>query len=144
MSDTSELNSDERNVVSTLNLLSRVCHGRACEKGFYDAHNELLRILQGGLSSDVRERMVEEVMVTATLTRHALIDSEIAEATEGRRKDLMSDKIPGFTSQEEEMADALIRIADYCGWLNLRLGEATAAKLAYNEGRPRMHGGKRA
>lgn len=61
-----------------------------------------------------------------------LIVSELAEVMEGVRKSLPSDKLPGFTSEEEEMADTLIRCFDYCGGYGLRIGEAFVAKLHYN------------
>lgn len=67
--------------------------------------------------------------------RFALMHSEISEAMEAYRSDEMSTKLPGFTGVEEELADALIRILDYCGDNHLRIGEAFVAKLAYNRKR---------
>ena len=78
----------------------------------------------------------------------ALIHSELSEALEGARQDLQSDKIPKFTAVEEELADALIRIFDVAGALNLHLGAAFIAKFKYNQTRPdhklenRAEGGK--
>jgi len=62
----------------------------------------------------------------------ALIHSEISEALEGNRTEAPSTKIPGFTNEEEELADALHRIFDYAGAKGLRLGEAYEAKARYN------------
>jgi len=62
----------------------------------------------------------------------ALMHSELSEALEGIRKDAQDDHLPEFKSVEVELADALIRIFDYAGATNLRLGEAFVAKLAYN------------
>ena len=45
----------------------------------------------------------------------ALIISELSEALEGERKNLMDDKLPHRKMAEVEMADALIRLLDYCG-----------------------------
>ena len=61
-----------------------------------------------------------------------LIVSEIAEAMEGDRKDLMDDKLPNRKMIEVELADAMIRIADLAGALNLDLGGAIVEKMAYN------------
>jgi NTP pyrophosphatase (non-canonical NTP hydrolase) len=65
-----------------------------------------------------------------------LIVSEIAEAMEGDRKCLMDDKLPHRKMIEVELADALIRIADLAGALDLDLGGAVVEKLAYNATRP--------
>ena len=56
-----------------------------------------------------------------------LIVSEIAEAMEGDRKDLMDDKLPHRKMIEVELADAMIRIADLAGALDLDLGGASPA-----------------
>ena len=44
-----------------------------------------------------------------------LVSTEIAEATEGERKNLMDDKLPHRKMGEVELADALIRILDIGG-----------------------------
>lgn len=61
-----------------------------------------------------------------------LIVSEIAEAMEGERKDLMDDKIPTRKMAEVELADALIRIFDYAGAFGYDLSGAFNDKMAYN------------
>ena len=61
-----------------------------------------------------------------------LIVSEIAEAMEGYRKSLPDDKLPHRSMEEVEMADALIRILDYCASHGLDLGGAYVEKMAYN------------
>jgi len=42
-----------------------------------------------------------------------LVSTEIAEATEGERKDLMDDHLPHRKMGEVELADALIRVLDF-------------------------------
>lgn len=83
-------------------------------------------------------------------TKLLLIVTEIAEATEGVRKDLMDDKLPHRKMVEVELADALIRICDLAGAMDLDLGGAVAEKLAYNATREdhklevrAMEGGKK-
>lgn len=44
----------------------------------------------------------------------------------------MSEKIPDFTEAEEEAADALHRLLDYCHARQLKVGEALVAKIKYN------------
>jgi len=65
----------------------------------------------------------------------ALIHSELSEALEGVRKNLMDDKLPHRKMEEVEMADALIRILDYCAGRGLDIGAAYVEKMAYNASR---------
>lgn len=62
----------------------------------------------------------------------ALMHSELSEALEGARCDAMSDKLPGFSALEEELADTLHRIFDFAAGADLRLAEAFEAKAHYN------------
>lgn len=62
----------------------------------------------------------------------ALIHSEVSEAMEGARKNLMDDKLPHRKMIEVELADAMIRILDLSGALQLDLAGAIQEKLAFN------------
>ncbi len=61
-----------------------------------------------------------------------LIVSEISEAMEGERKNLQDDKLPHRKMAEVEMADALIRILDYCAGFGYDIQGAYEEKMAYN------------
>lgn len=61
-----------------------------------------------------------------------LIVSEIAEAMEGERKELMDDKLPHRKMAEVELADVLIRVFDYAGAYGYDLDGAVAEKRAFN------------
>ena len=66
----------------------------------------------------------------------SLIHTEISEAYEGHRKNKTDEHCTDFLSIEVELADAMIRICDMAGGLNLRLAEAFSAKMLYNHARP--------
>jgi len=85
------------------------------------------------LSKDKKERNDGEMI--------ALMHSELSEALEAlRHGNLKSDHIPEFSLLEEEMADVLIRIGDFCEARNVRLDKAIKAKMKFNETRPKKHG----
>jgi len=65
-------------------------------------------------------------------TKLALIHSEISEALEGVRKNLMDEHLPHRPMPEVELADACIRIFDLAGRLKYDLEGAIIEKLAYN------------
>lgn len=59
--------------------------------------------------------------------------SELSEALEGHRKNLMDDKLPHRKMFEVELADTIIRIFDMAGGLGLDLGGTFVEKMAYNK-----------
>lgn len=65
----------------------------------------------------------------------ALIHSEISEALEGHRKDLMDDHLVERRMFEVELVDAVIRILDVGAGFKLDLGGALVEKLRYNRQR---------
>lgn len=62
-----------------------------------------------------------------------LIHSEISEAMEGERKNLMDDKLPHRKMAEVELADAIIRILDYASAFGYDVEGAINEKLEYNK-----------
>lgn len=98
------------NIKTVINYVAMVCHTRARENGWWD-----------------NPRNDGELI--------CLMHSELSEAMEGLRKDLMDDHLPERKMVEVEMADAVIRIMDYCEARNLDLGGAIVEKLIYNQER---------
>lgn len=64
-----------------------------------------------------------------------LIHSEISEAMEGERKDLVDDHLPHRKMAEVELADAIIRILDYADAFGYDIEGAINEKLEYNKHR---------
>lgn len=99
--------------------LQEICHAFASESGWW-------------VSAKTRLPIQPEDVVPEKLL---LIHSEISEACEGFRKNAMDDHLPHRKMLEVELADALIRICDLAGALELDLGGAVSEKLAYNQQR---------
>lgn len=105
----------------SLNALVENIHQRNLDAGWWtDLHTgDDLRHTTPGPKRNVPEML-------------ALIHSEVSEALEGYRKDLMDDKLPHRPMAEVELADTIIRICDLAGGLGYDLGGALIEKLEYN------------
>lgn len=101
---------EKKGFKESVNKLKDFCYNQAKNAGWHDSPRE-------------------------TGTCLMLIVSEIAEAMEGDRKDLMDDHLPHRKMLEVELADAAIRIFDLAGREGLDLGGAIDEKLAYNRNR---------
>jgi NTP pyrophosphatase (non-canonical NTP hydrolase) len=102
------------NIKNFLNVLVAIAHGNSVKSGWYS------NVVTGErVPANVGEKL-------------ALVHSEISEALEGYRKGLNDDHLPHRKAIEVELADAVLRIADLCGYLELDLGAALVEKLEYN------------
>lgn len=69
-------------------------------------------------------------------TKLMLTVTELAEATEGYRKNLMDDKLPQYRMIDVELADAIIRIFDLVAAVGCEeLGEIIETKRSFNASR---------
>lgn len=101
-------------VTDAINKMSSLCHGLSSEAGWWKNSD------QG------------DINLETACTKLLLVITEIAEATEGLRKNSMDDKLPHRKMVEVELGDAIIRIFDLAGRMGLDLGGATYEKLLYN------------
>lgn len=108
----------------TISALCSKAHEMAVEKGWWD----------------VPERSALEI--------HALIHSEVSEATEAVRNGLACWVQDGPEQKPEgelsEMADIVIRVCDWCSKNDWDLEAAIVRKMAFNQTRGYRHGGKKA
>lgn len=114
--------------------LQAACHGASLTAGWWKDPGtglDLKRVINQ--PDNAFEKLVGKLLVPNKL---CLSHSELSEAMEGHRKGLMDDKLPHRSMLEVELADAVIRIADLAGAMNLDLGAAIAEKMAYNAVRP--------
>jgi hypothetical protein len=129
--ETNQLGTLASNVFDELGPLNRIglnAHNCAVRHGWYESERSALEI-------------------------HALIHSEIAEATECVRNGESPVWVKNVPTQEHtlfgkpegeavELADALIRILDHASARGWDMDKIVADKMAYNETRPYRHGGK--
>jgi NTP pyrophosphatase (non-canonical NTP hydrolase) len=72
----------------------------------------------------------------------ALMHSELSEALEADRKDLIDNHLAQYSGVTVELADCIIRIMDFAYHTKLPLAEAIIDKHLYNLTRPHLHGKK--
>lgn len=105
------------------------CHGASLAAGWWNdvknGHNYLEEVRN---NTRFGKALVAEKL--------CLSHSELSEGMEGHRKGLSDDKLPHRPMIEVELADAVIRIFDLAGALQLDMGGAIAEKMAFNAIRP--------
>lgn len=127
-----------------INELVRKAHKNAIDKGFYHEKREIgtalmliVSELSEALEADRNDRR-------ANLKAYELLlkDSDNLGFTKEEQNDYLSQnfKIAIKDTLEDELADAVIRISDLCGYLNIDLERHIQYKLFYNSLRDERHG----
>lgn len=122
--------SENTHFIALLGELAREAHANSRNKGFWQLHDVIQQ----------HPTHAKELKRLWDMSRHDLMHTELSEATEGVRKDLMDDHLPHRSMRVAEFADTIIRILDACGAENLPLAEVILEKIQYNSGRPFLHG----
>jgi NTP pyrophosphatase (non-canonical NTP hydrolase) len=120
--------------------LQEACHGASSRAGWWTMpvgdfidSLDLRAVVRGEHDAMPILKRLGKALVAEKL---CLTHSEVSEGMEGHRKGKMDDHLAHRPMLEVELADAVIRIADLAGALNLDLGGAIAEKMAYNAQRP--------
>jgi NTP pyrophosphatase (non-canonical NTP hydrolase) len=113
--------------------LVQLCGTRARAAGWYKDYDRMLEVIS---LQDDSGKLAKFFKITYNASRIALIHSEASEALEGVRKGKMDDHLPHLLSEDVELADTVIRIADYCYANGIDLERAILEKLEYNQRRP--------
>lgn len=124
-------------LVTSINALAGQINRWANAKGFWTVPQEITDIMNKMSANPKVKAWIDNAMKAQKL---ALITTETSEHVEAVRKPDVPSELPGFTSEEEELADQIIRCLDYGAQYKLRIGETILAKMAKNEGRPYKHG----
>lgn len=110
-----------------MNVLSELVHTNALNKGFWS----------------MCDNIPEKIMLVVT---------ELGEAVEALRKNKRCKINPDMAFSEEEfetfvkdtfedeIADAIIRLLDLCGYLKIPIHQHIEGKMTYNLGREYLHG----
>jgi len=107
----------EQVAINGVKLMMEMMHKTAKDAGWY----------HDSTTGDPIQRNVGEVI--------ALMHSELSEALEAYRRDLMDDKLPHRKGIEVEFADCVIRIMDTCVAMELDLAGALVEKNQFNKER---------
>jgi NTP pyrophosphatase (non-canonical NTP hydrolase) len=125
-------------IANAINILCEDAYKNSKAKGFHGPYLAVSDLHKNAELSNIRREMLINHLDQACMAR---IMGEVGEAVEAMRHgNPSSEKIPGFSHVEEELADTLIRIFDYCGMKEYDLGGAVIAKMHYNATRPHLHG----
>ncbi|MCL2207229.1 MAG: hypothetical protein FWB90_03930 [Fibromonadales bacterium] len=135
-----------------LNKLAQEVHKVAKEHGWWDnplTFGEIIALVHSELSEALNEYRNEKGNLYYTCYHPNLGKGEICETHSdafcNAADDIETVKC-AFAKPEGvaiELADAIMRILDYCGRENIDIDRAVKEKCEYNKGRDYRHGGKK-
>lgn len=138
-----------------LNDLAKVIHENAVEHGWWDTERsfpEVIALIHSELSEALEEYRDGRPLLYFPCNAGGLcVDDRPEENVScgSRPYDPENPEAPCSARSKKpegvavELADAIIRILDYCGYAGIDIEEAIAIKHEYNKSRPYRHGGKK-
>ncbi len=134
-------------LASQIDLLASFINRWAIDKGFWKQEEELSRLVEIAksnalISEEDRDYLNGAIKSLVSSTKQMLVITEIAEYVEGLRSTTPDKDCAelGFSNEEVEVADAIIRLLDLAAHRKYRIGDAIMAKMSKNCGRPYQHG----
>jgi NTP pyrophosphatase (non-canonical NTP hydrolase) len=120
-----------------LNTISKAIHKGNVKQGFYDEPKsipELLCLIHSELSEALES---DRKNIECTLSNTALLTLLKFEDDDYFKEQFKKEVKDSF---EDEISDALIRLFDLCGYLDIDIDKHITAKLRYNSLREYKHG----
>lgn len=131
-----------------MNELAKQIHDNAVKHGFYDSKREIGTLLMLCVSE------LSEALEADRHNEYARVDIE--NLYEDEFKNNFQKYIETIDEEEfredfelyikdrfeDEIADAIIRLLDICGYLNINIDKHIQLKMKYNQMRENMHGKK--
>jgi len=120
--------------------LNAIIHRDNVDKGFWEDRLCIPKIMEE--SNLFTKEQIIAVKKAFKAQMLMLVVSELSEAMEADRKDLMDDKLKHRKGFDVELIDADIRIRDMIGAFDIESEEIREEKLEFNRTRPYKHGKK--
>jgi NTP pyrophosphatase (non-canonical NTP hydrolase) len=125
---------NEKEIKVTIQDLQNKAFGNAIKHGFHHKeqnHAEMLCLIHSEISEALE---ADRTNKRADLKRYLEIIQKKPESTQWAFQNYVKDTL------EDELADAMIRIADMAGYLEIDLETHIREKMKFNENRPFKHG----
>lgn len=120
-----------------LNELRDKIYNNAKDKGFWDQERNI-----GEALMLVVTELAEGLEAHRSASKIKLVDKMVAKGMNEMNDDEFKEHFALMVkdSFQDEMADAIIRILDLCGGLDIDIDWHIAAKMRYNSTRAKLHG----